>query len=530
MVVKLMPHQVAAVEELNSGKILWGGVGTGKTITAAAYYMKRESPKDVYVITTAKKRDDLDWQKEFAKFGVGRARNGTVAGVLTVDSWNNIGRYKHVTNSFFIFDEQRLVGSGGWTDAFIKIAKTNTWILLSATPGDTWLDYIPVFVANGFYKNRTAFKEEHVVYDTFSKFPKVKRYLGVGRLVRLRNQLLVEMPYERSTVRHTHNIHVHFDKPTLESTVKSRWNHYENRPLKDVAEMFRVSRKIVNTDPSRLAAVSTLMEKHPKLIVFYNFDYELELLRTLAISPPGVNLPKFLMNSIAEETPILVPTTSSTHTLEPSSNSSSSAIVADLIDPPWKTELEKITSTIAKPLPGFTGLHLAERNNNLPWQIPQPVNTTSLSLHTTTSSTRRTSTAQAVKSESLSKCEKDEPTNTTSIVTSGSTFQLAEWNGHKHEPIPNTDRWLYLVQYNAGAEGWNNTDTDAMLFYSLPYSYKMWHQAHGRIDRLNTPFTDLHYYVLKSTAFIDVAIARALDAKQSFNESSYGLTVWKNTY
>ena len=380
----LYPHQKEAVHQLHNGSILWGGVGSGKSLTAVAYYMKNEVPKDVYVITTAKKRDSLDWQGEFAKAGVGLERNATVAGVLTIDSWNNISKYAGVYGAFFIFDEQRLVGSGKWVKAFLKLAQRNHWILLSATPGDTWLDYIPVFVANGFYKNRTEFKREHVVYNAYSKFPKVERYIGEGRLLKLRNQVLVEMPYLIHTKRHSKTIEVNYDKEMFERVWKKRWNVYEDRPVRDVAELFHVMRKVVNSDRSRLESVRTLLVLHPRLIIFYNFDYELEILRTLS-----------------ELTPI------------------------------------------------------------------------------------------------------------------------AEWNGHKHEPIPETERWVYLVQYQAGAEGWNCIQTDVICFYSLTYSYKQWHQAHGRIDRLNTPFTDLTYYTLKSRSLIDQAIAHSVGKKQNFNESAF---------
>lgn len=387
--VELYQHQREAVEKLSNGSILWGGVGTGKSITAAAYYMKAEAPKDVYVITTAKKRDSLDWEGEFAKFGVGTQRNGTVAGLLTVDSWNNIGKYARVRGAFFIFDEQRIVGSGQWATKFIEIAKHNRWILLSATPGDTWMDYIPVFVANGFYKNRSAFKREHVVYNPYSKFPKIDRYVQVGTLVRHRNKLLVEMPYDRHTTRVSTTVRVEHDKALLEEVLKKRWHVYEERPLKGVAELFLVMRKVVNSDPTRLEAIRSLMRKHPRLIVFYNFDFELDALRSLA-----------------------------------------------------------------------------------------------------------------------------------------SGITTAEWNGHKHEPIPDTENWLYLVQYVAGAEGWNCTRTDAVAFFSLTYSYKNWHQAHGRIDRLNTPYTKLYYYTLLSDSVIDKAVARALSQKKSFNESDLFRSSW----
>lgn len=384
MTVELYPHQRAAVDRLSNGKILWGGVGSGKSLTAAVYYLEKEADADIYVITTAKKRDSLEWEKEFAKLAIGKHLHSTAAGALTVDSWNNIGRYKDVVGGFFIFDEQRLVGSGTWTEAFLRIARRNRWILLSATPGDNWLDYVPVFIANGFYKNRSEFKFRHVVYSRFAKFPKVERYLEVGHLVRLRNSLLVEMPYDVCTERSVESLTCAHNEELLRLVTEKRWNVKENRPLRDVAEQFLVARWIVNSDASRLSAVRTLMEEHPRMIVFYNFDYELELLRNLA-------------------------------------------------------------------------------NDVL----------------------------------------------------------VAEWNGHKHQEVPDGQRWVYLVQYVAGAEGWNCITTDTIVFYSLPYSYKVWWQAHGRIDRLNTPYKTLHYYILLSKSWIDAAISRALSLKRSFNESAW---------
>lgn len=375
----LAPHQEKALKQLRNGSILMGGVGTGKSRVALAYYNLPFKAEDLYVITTAKKRDSLDWETEAAAFGIGKEANATVSGVLTVDSWNNIHKYTDVKDAFFIFDEQRLVGSGAWVKAFLKIAKHNRWILLSATPGDTWMDYIPVFVANGFYKNRTEFKREHVVYAPYSKFPKVQRYVNVQRLVKHRNQILVKMPYLRETVRKSETIFVDHDQEMLNIVAKERWNILENRPIQDVAELFRCMRHVVNSDPSRVETLRELLKVHDKVIVFYNYNYELEALRRL--------------------------------------------------------------------------------------------------------------------SEDVS---------------------VAEWNGHKHESIPKSAKWVYLVQYTAGAEGWNCVETNCVVFYSLTYSYKTWEQAHGRIDRLNTPYKELFYYTFRSKSAIDSMVWRSLMNKKSF--------------
>lgn len=381
---QLYPHQEDAVRRMHNGCVLWGGVGTGKSLTAVAYYVQNESGKDVYVITTAKKRDSSDWELEFAKANIW---DRDLGGQLVVDSWNNIAKYVGIKDAFFIFDEQRLVGSGTWVKSFLKIARVNNWVLLSATPGDTWLDYIPVFVANGYYKNRTEFKEEHCIYNAYSKYPKIERFLNPGKLQRLRRQILVDMPYERHTKREVHYVDVEFDCELYKDSVTRRWNPFTEAPQKDIAELFRVMRRISNGHHSRFLTVRSLLEKHPRLIVFYNFDYELEILRELSEDVP-----------------------------------------------------------------------------------------------------------------------------------------LGEWNGHKHEPIPDMDRWVYLVQYAAGSEGWNCTSTDAMVFYSLTYSYKHFHQAMGRIDRLNSPSNLLHYYILLSKSSIDRGILRSLRSKQDFNERQFHVT------
>lgn len=381
MSVQLMPHQKEAVTNLKNGSILWGGVGSGKTMTALAYYIASEAPKDVVVITTAKKRDSLDWEGEALMFGIGTEPGLTHQGVLTVDSWNNIGKYIEREGCFFIFDEQRLVGTGTWVKHFIKISQKNRWILLSATPGDTWLDYAPVFIANGFYKNITDFKRKHVLYEPWSKFPKVKGYLNETKLELLRNEILVEMAFVRHTERMVNRIYLDYDQVKFDRVVKDRWNPYEDKPVRDVSELFRLMRRISNEDPSRVEFIRKLLTCHDRLIIFYNFNYELELLR----------------------------------------------------------ELKDRTDVF-------------------------------------------------------------------------------EWNGHRKDPVPEGDKWVYLVQYVAGAEGWNCVSTDAMVLYSMTYSYKNFMQALGRIDRLNTPYTTLYYYLLTSYSAIDSAVLKSLTLKKSFNE------------
>lgn len=382
--MELMEHQLEVIDKLDSGKILWGGTGSGKTAAVLAYYMKKEAPRHIYVITTAKKRDSLDWEKEAAWFGIGTEDYATLAGIITVDSWNQIKHYEEIEDAFFIFDEQRLVGHGAWVKSFLKIAKNNRWVLLSATPGDTWLDYAPVFIANGFYKNITDFRIQHVLYEPFTKYPKIKGYLKEQKLEILRNDMLVEMPYEKHTERFLNYIGVGYDQELFKRVYKDRWNVYEDKPVKDVAELFRLMRRIVASDPSRLEQLRWLMGVHPKLVIFYNFNYELDILRTLS----------------------------------------------------------------------------------------------------------------------------DE-------------VEVAEWNGHRKDPLPQSDNWVYLVQYVAGAEGWNCTSTDAMVLYSLTYSFKNFEQAQGRIDRLDTKFHSLYYYIFVSNSIVDRAVKRALSNKKNFNERKF---------
>jgi hypothetical protein len=347
--IELMEHQLDAVNNLGNGKVLWGVTGSGKSAVVLEYYMRNEAPRPIIVITTAKKRDSLDWYGEAAKFGVSVEPQFSRAGAITVDSWNNIKNYRGVVGAFFVFDEQRVVG-------------------------------------HGYYTNITDFKLQHVVYEPFTTFPKVKMYLDESRLEKLRNDVLVEMPYQAYTKRVKNYMPVSYDKDLFDQVWDKRWHVYEDRPLKDAAERWRVGRRVVNSDQSRVEFIWDLIHKgvHDKVIVFYNFDYELEILRGLA-----------------------------------------------------------------------------------------------------------------------------------------DMFVVAEWNGHRKNLVPDEGPWIYLVQYNSGAEGWNCTTANAMVFYSMTYSYRTFIQAQGRIDRLDTPFKTLYYYVLVADCITDKAVKRALDQKKNFNERRF---------
>lgn len=398
--ISLYDYQLDAVNRMQNGCILCGGVGSGKSRTSLAYYYKEQggilgtkdyipmnSPKDLYIITTARKRDTKEWEGELIPFLLATDPEANYyKNKIIIDSWNNIGKYSDVSDAFFIFDEQRVVGSGAWVKSFLKIAQKNNWILLSATPGDTWSDYIPVFIANGFYKNRTEFSREHIIYSRYTKFPKIDRYLNTGRLIRLRNKILVDMDFKRLTVSHHEDIYVKYDIPLYKEVSRNRWDIYKNEPIVNASGLCYVWRRIVNSDDSRQLALLELFDKHPKMIVFYNFDYELDILK---------------------------------------------------------------------------GLYY------------------------------------------------------------GYNVDIAEWNGHKHQPVPDSNKWVYLVQYTAGAEGWNCVKTDTIVFYSQNYSYKVMQQSAGRIDRLNTPYLDLYYYHLKSRSGIDLAISKALSQKKKFNEQKF---------
>lgn len=403
ILVELYKHQIEAINKLRNGSILVGGVGTGKSRTAIAYYYltcggslnvngkgTTKPPKehrDLYIITTAKKRDSKEWLEECVPFLIFEDPKKSIGDIsLTVDSWNNIKKYRKVTGAFFIFDEQRVVGYGAWTKSFLDITRKNKWILLSATPGDIWMDYCPVFIANGFYKNKTEFISRHVVYDRFAKYPKISRYVDTGHLMELRHAIEVQMYYEKQTVPHHIYVPAGYDKEKYNKILKDRWDPYKNEPIQESGNLCYLLRRVVNEDLSRIGEVLKILDSHHRVIIFYNFNYELALLRDMCL-------------------------------------------------------------TI---------------------QIP-----------------------------------------------------FAEWNGQNHEEIPATNEWVYLVQYNAGAEGWNCVITDTMIFYSQNYSYRQTVQAEGRIDRLNTKYKELYYYHIRSTASIDLAIANALKNKKNFNERGF---------
>ena len=398
----LYDYQIDAIEKMHNGSILCGKVGSGKSRTSIAYYFMNECGGSVvdeyipmcrtvnlYIITTARKRDTKEWESELVPFLISAEHpEDTIYPDLQVriDSWNNIGKYVDVKDAFFIFDEQRVVGKGAWVKAFLKITKANHWILLSATPGDTWSDYVPVFIANGYFRNRSEFNERHAVFKYFTSYRQIDHYVNQGKLIRYRNDILVNMDYSKPTRSHHETISVSYNDILYKSIMTTRWNVYENKPVENVSELCYIARKAVNSDPSRIEAVLDICRDHPKVIVFYNYDYELEQLKN-------------------------------------------------------------------------------------------------------------------------AKFDKD--------------ISIAEWNGHRHQMIPKTDKWVYLVQYTAGAEGWNCIETDTMIFYSLSYSYKVMTQSAGRIDRMNTPFEDLYYYRLRSNSPIDIAISRALKKKQNFNENKF---------
>lgn len=729
---ELHAHQQEAINKMHNGCVLWGDTGVGKTITAIGYALQKEPGKKIVIVTTAKVRDSIAWEKEAAKMGVDPHS-------VVVTSWNKINDHIADEGKFFIFDEQRLVGAGAWVKAFYKIARKNHWILLSATPGDTWSDYAPMFIANGWYKNITEFRREHAIYSRYTTYPKIEGWRNEGRLVKYRKHLLVEMPMARHTTQHIHYIECHYDKDTLDTVRKHRWNVFEDKPLVNAAELYGVMRKVVSSDPDRRSKMVDLVRTHPRLIVFYNFNYELEILRgiceqvsqereamllgepktilssSMTRSPSGLLLPKNLEaqeregnSPVLEETernpesweskePKTSPETTSstpssltpeqlklwwTETSSPSPSTSSTPVTTPrtttLLTPasdarPTSTDEPSTTPAMTSPLAsrkyGTTASISASSQPSSPAkQAPSPTASPtpgSLTLRTTRSSsdgqqleptasrpattsdpappnlratsptTAKTSrlltssmknpssiattspstpigpttpiaeetssdtsktqldsstnnfvsdewadtvwqegwepepgTPDPRKSMRLQKAkyqyeaeerkvawktslfpsetsmtshpsQKEQDENSSSLVIDGTTrtpidspsptstpleetpgtfgsFGWAEWNGHKHQPIPETDSWVYLVQYASGSEGWNCIDTNQMAFWSLTYSHKQYKQARGRIDRLNTPYSDLHYHVLMTDSLAEKPVIKSLEQKKDF--------------
>lgn len=398
MAVKLFDHQKDALGRMKNGCILNGGVGSGKSITGLAYYFTQQGggldpyspmkePRDLYIITTAQKRNNLEWEGELRHFLLStKPEINYYNNTVIIDSWNNIKKYKDVYGAFFIFDEQRVCGSGAWVKTFYNLARKNKWILLSATPGDNWHDYFPVFKANGFFKTKKEFEDEHVVWNPYTNYPSINRYINEGRLLRYKKDILIDMDFERYTTQHHEDCYVQYDITQYRLLMRDRWNIYKDCPIINAAELCYLLRKVVNSDESRQIKLLEILEDHPRAIIFYNFDYELDILK---------------------------------------------------------------------------GLYYGEG------------------------------------------------------------VEVAEYNGHRHDPLPEGDRWIYLVNYSAGNAGWNCITTDTVIFFSQNYSYKVMQQASGRIDRLNTPYKNLYYYHLKSRSGIDLAISKALSNKKKFNEAKW---------
>lgn len=397
----LYDYQMDAVNRMHNGCILCGGVGSGKSRTGLFYYFKENGgwidengyrpmrkPQNLIIITTAKKRDSLEWLGELSNFLLYPDENNKTrfGNTIVVDSWNNLPKYKDVKNSFFILDEQRLVSYGAWTKAFLKIAKGNDWILLSATPADTYSDYLPVFLANGFYKNKSEFSSEHIVYSRYTKYPKIDKYVNTKRLDRLVDRVMVIMDYKHDIIKNDIDMWCAYDIPKYKDVIRRRWDIYNECPIQDAGGLCRVLRRVVNSDESRQVKLLEILENHPRAVIFYNYNFERDILLNLAY---------------------------------------------------------------------------------------------------------------------------------------GDDVEVAEWSGHRHMPIPSSDRWVYICQYTSACEGWEVTKTNCTIFYSQNYSYKVMEQAKGRIDRLNTPYDELFYYHLKTRSGIDLAISKALLQKKKFNERKF---------
>lgn len=402
--LELYPSQIEALKKMHNGCVLVGGTGSGKSRTGLAYMYLNElkgglqingkgkwSPpkvkKDLYIITTARKRDSHDWDKEMLPFRLSTDISLSEGKIkVIVDSWNCIQKYVNVYGALFIFDEQKTTSGKKWSKAFIKIAKRNRWIMLSATPADNYNDLVSLFIANGYFKNKTEFNMRHVVFKPYMKYPVVDHYIGTGTLNYYRRQMYVIMDSQRKIHRESQIIRCNYSKENYKIIWKKRWNYFDNEPIEESGKLCYLLRRVVNEDEDRINHLIDILKEHPTAIIFYNYSPELELLR---------------------ET--------------------------------------------------FSKLH----------------------------------------------------------------YKFTEWNGEKHEEVPQGNKWVYLCQYNSCSEAWNCITTNTMIFYSLNYSYKTTVQAAGRIDRSNSPYDVLYYYYLSSYSPIDLAIQKALKEKRNFNERSF---------
>lgn len=376
---KLRPAQRDAVDRMHDGCVLLGRTGSGKTMTALGYWLKVHAQQDLYVVTTPAKRDAMEWEGDSAKLGQYLPPERVV-------SWNKIKDFEYLESAFVVFDEQRVSGSGKWVKSFLKIAKRNDWILLSATPGDVWIDWLPLFIANGFYRTRTQFTDRHVIWDPHTRYPRIKRYIEEDRLERCQEAICVYLASPNPISRMVHDELVSYDSRKYAEVTRKRWNPFEVRPMMDAGELCRVQRRIVLENVCREEALERLLKGHPRALVFYSYNYELEAIKAV--------------------------------------------------------------------------------------------------------------------------CER-----------LGRSY--GQRNGHRHDPVPvSKEPWVYIVQYQS-ADAWNCISTNIAILYSLPYSWRQQEQAMGRIDRMNTPFDELHYYRLMTDSTIDNAILACLDRKETFNERVY---------
>lgn len=376
MAVTFKDYQKRAINQMHNGCILCGGVGAGKSLTSLGYIDKVYPSGTVYIITPARKRNTGEWFDDIRKNDMDETR-------FVVDSWNNLSKYKDVKDAFFLFDEQKVSGKGTWAKSLIRIAKSNQWILLSATPGDTYDDYATVLIANGFVRNRTTWYDEYCVTKSQPFFHIVdhKNKDVIDMMIR---RIFIKMDYQSDKKRIERVIPIQARSAGEEKEIlMTHKAPGAQMPFTTFAAAIAYVRMNCYDKSKKTEALRKIIEKHKKIIVFYNFLSE-------------------------------------------------------------KLEIER------------------------------------------------------------------------AAIDANVTINF--YNGQRHDPIPDTDEWVYGVQYNSGAEAWNCITTNAMVFYSPNYSYKTMEQAHGRIDRVNSPYECLYYYMLLNELNIDNKVMNALSSKKDFNE------------